>query len=103
MSFRTKRVLFITPFYMLFQFFLLKYLFLLFGGLNNSYLIVITILLGLLHCMPMFFEAKKSNSFTRLLSTLDGIWMWASVMFFIDILVIYVGGLFIELPFEVIS
>ncbi len=102
MSFRTRRVLFITPFYMIFQFFLLKYLFLLFGGLNDAYLIVISIFLGLLHCMPMFFEAKKSTGFTRLLSTLDGIWMWASVMFFIAILVIYIGGLFIPMPFEVI-
>ena len=36
MSFRTRRVLFITPFYMLFEFFLLKYIFFLFGGMDDT-------------------------------------------------------------------
>lgn len=98
MSFRTKRVLFITPFYMIFQFFLLKYLFLLLGDVSDGHLIILTILLGLIHCMPMFFEAKKSTYLGRLLSTIDGIWMWASVMFLIDIVVIYIIGTFIMLP-----
>ena len=40
MDFRTRRVLFSTPFYMLFEFFLLKYIFLLFGGLDDSYLLI---------------------------------------------------------------
>ena len=37
----------------------------------------------------MFFETKKSTFFGRLLTTINGIWMWASVMFLIDIIVIY--------------
>lgn len=49
----------------------------------------------------MFFESKKSTLIGRLLSTLDGIWMWASVMFLIDILVIYILGIFIDFPTEV--
>ncbi|WP_405269907.1 metallophosphoesterase [Methanobrevibacter sp.] len=102
MSFRTRRVLSVTPFYMLFEFFLLKYLFLLFGGLNDIYLIVLTILIGLLHCIPMFFETKKSTSLGRLLTTINGVWMWASVMFLIDIIIIYSVGKFIALPFELI-
>ena len=102
MSFRTRRVLFITPFYMLFEFYLLKYIFLLFGGLNDAYLLILTVLIGLLHCGPMFFEAKKSTSLGRFLSTVNGVWMWASVMFFIDIVIIYVIGLFVELPLEII-
>ena len=103
MSRRTRRVLFVTPFYMLFEFFLLKYLFLLFGGLNDIYLFILTVLAGLLHCIPMFFETKKSTFFGRLLTTINGIWMWASVMFLIDIIVIYLIGRFITLPFEVVS
>ncbi len=102
MSFRTRRVIFITPFYMIFQFFLLKYLFLLFGGVNDVYLIVITLFIGLLHCLPMFFEARKSTVVGRLLTTINGVWMWASVMFLIDIIVIYLLGMFIKLPFEAI-
>ena len=102
MSRRTRRVLFATPFYMLFEFFLIKYIFLLFGGLNDIYLFVLTVLVGLLHCIPMFFETKKSTFFGRLLTTINGIWMWASVMFLIDIIVIYLIGRFITLPFEVV-
>lgn len=102
MSRRTRRVLFVTPFYMLFEFFLIKYIFLLFGGLNDIYLFVLTVLVGLLYCIPMFFETKKSTFFGRLLTTISGIWMWASVMFLIDIIVIYLIGRFITLPFDVV-
>ena len=98
MSFRTRRVLFITPFYMLFEFFLLKYLFLLIGGLNDGHLVILTVIIGALYFVPMLFEEKKSRAFTRFLETIDGIWMWASVMFLIDIVVIYLAGLFIGIP-----
>lgn len=101
MSFRTRRVIFITPFYMLFEFFLLKYLFLLLGGINDVYIILVAILIGLLHLLPMFFEAKKSRVITRFLSTVDGVWMWASVMFLIEILVLYLLGNFITLSSEI--
>lgn len=98
MSFRTRRVLFITPFYMLFEFFLLKYIFLLIGGMEETYLLVLTLLVGLNHFIPMLFEAKKSRRITRFLTTIDGVWMWASVMFLIDILAVYSLGCFIKLP-----
>ena len=101
MSFRTRRVIFMTPFYMLFEFFLLKYLFLLLGGINDVYIILVAILIGLLHLLPMFFEAKKSRVITRFLSTVDGVWMWASVMFLIEILVLYLLGNFITLSSEI--
>ncbi len=100
---RTRRVLFITPFYMLFEFFLLKYLFLLFCKVNESHLLVLVLLIGLLHCIPVLFENKKSTSIGRLLNTIDGVWMWASVMFFFAIVVIYILGRFISLPIELIS
>lgn len=102
MSFRTKRVLLSVPFYMLFEYFLIKYIFLLIGGIENSYLIVLTVLIGLNRFIPMFFEAKKSRGITRFLTAVDGIWMWFSLMFFIDILVIYAVGHFIHLPLAVI-
>lgn len=102
MSFRTRRVLFITPFYMIFQFFLFKYIFLLIGNVNDGYSIILAILLGLIHCIPMFFEAKKSTSLGRLLSTVDGVWMWASMMFLIDIVIIYAISMFIAIPKSII-
>lgn len=102
MSFRTRRVIFITPFYVLFEFFLLKYLFALFGDVNEVYILLLSIVIGLIHFVPMLFEARKSTKFGRLLSNIDGIWMWASVMFLIDILIIYLLGCFVALPFEII-
>ena len=102
MSFRTKRVLLSTPFYMLFEFYLFKYIFLLFGGLDDIYLLLLTILIGLNRFSPMLFEAHKSRKITRFLTTVDGLWMWASLMFLLDIIMIYVIGSFITLPSIVI-
>ncbi|WP_407423320.1 metallophosphoesterase [Methanobrevibacter sp.] len=102
MSFRTRRVIFITPFYTLFEFFLLKYILLLLGGVWDGYLLISAVLIGILHVSPMFFEAKKSRRITRFLSTVDGVWMWASVMFLIDILVIYLIGSFVEIPHVIV-
>ena len=102
MSFRTRRVLFITPFYMLFEFFLLKYLFLLVGGIDDAYLILLTAIIGAFHFLPMLFEEKKSRAVTRFLETINGVWMWASLMFLIAIIVIYLLGLFVEMPQEIV-
>lgn len=101
MSFRTKRVIFSTPFYMLFEFFLLKYMFLLIGGIWDGYILILIVLIGLLRIVPMFFEQKKSRKITRILATIDGVWMWASLMFLIDILIIYLMGSFIKLTPEI--
>ena len=102
MSFRTRRVLFMTPFYMIFQFFLLKYLFLLIGGLNDWYLAMFAIVMGLLNVIPMLLETKKSRRITRFLQTIDGVWMWVSLMLLIDVIAIYLLEIFVELPGQVI-
>ena len=98
MSFRSRRVWISTPFYVIFQFFLLKYIFLLLGGVNDAYLAVMAIVVGLLRIVPMLFESKKSRPVTRFLQNIDGIWMWASLMFFIDIVVVYVIKIFVDIP-----
>ena len=98
MSFRSRRIIITTPFYMIFEFFLLKYMFLLIGGLEDIYLIILAIIIGLLHFIPMFFESKKSTAVCRGLETVHGVWMWASLMFFIDVLVIYFLKNFIAIP-----
>lgn len=98
MSFRSRRVWFSTPFYVIFQFFLLKYMFLLIGGLDDSFLIIIAIIFGLLRIIPMIFEEKKSRPVTRFLQTIDGVWMWASLMIFIEVVAIYLIGIFVEIP-----
>jgi len=50
----------------------------------------------------LIFESKKSRGITRFLTVIDGIWMWASLMFLMDIVFIYIVARFIALPFEVI-
>lgn len=87
---------------MIFQFFLLKYLLMLFGGVSDVYLIILAVVVGLLHFIPMFFESKKSTVVGRFLTTIDGVWMWTSLMLLIDIVVIYTLGMFVKLPFEII-
>ena len=86
-----------TPFYMLFEFFLLKYLFMLFHPLSNLELLFITIIIGIINMIPMFFEEKKSRFITRLLAEISAIWMWASLMFLIDIVVIYAADYFFNI------
>ena len=73
----------------------------LFHPLDDLTILALTVLVGLLHLVPMFFEAKKSTVIGRFLSAVDGVWMWASVMFLIDILIIYASSIFIHLPAEV--
>jgi predicted MPP superfamily phosphohydrolase len=102
MSFRTRRVLYGTPLYMIFQFFLLKLLFSYFGGINDVYTLIITLLLGLLQSVPMLFEEKKSSTIGRLLSTIFGVWEWFLVMLFIDEVLIFIIGRFIEISKEMI-
>ena len=98
MSFRTRRVLVSTPFYMVFQYFLMKYILLSIGITADGYLILFAILMGFVRSVPMFFEARKSTSLGRFVSTFDGVWMWASLMFVIDLAIIYLLGMFIALP-----
>lgn len=102
MSFRTKRVILSTFLVMIYEFFLMKYLFLLFGGLDDICLLLLTILFGILNMVPMFFEEKKSRPITRLLDTISGFWIWMSLFYLFVILIIYIGGVYIDWPFYII-
>ena len=98
MSFRTRRVIFMTPFLMLYEFFLLKYLFLLFGGMDDIYIGILIILFGFLHIVPMLFEEKKSRFITRVLDEIGGLWIWASLFVFFDLIIIYSLASFVKVP-----
>ena len=87
-----------TPFLMLYEFFLLKYLFLLFGGMDDIYIGSLTILFGFLHIVPMLFEEKKSRPITRALDEICGIWIWASLFILFDLIIIYSIALFVKVP-----
>jgi hypothetical protein len=98
MSFRTRRVLISVPFYIVFQFFLLKYIFLLMGGIEEIYIVALALIIGLNRFVPMIFESRKSRGLTRFLTAADGVWMWASLLFLIDVVIIYAIGSFVDLP-----
>ena len=98
MSFRSRRVILSTPFYMIFEYFLMKYTFSLLGSISDIYFILFAVGIGFLRLFPMFFEEKKSRRITRILTTIDGVWMWASLMLFIDILIIYLINVFVSTP-----
>lgn len=102
MSFRTKRVFMSTPLIAIFEFFLMKYLFALFGGLDDVYIFLLTVLFVMLNTVPMLFEERKSRFITRLLDEISGFWIWMSLFFFFDIVLIYILGTFMELPFYII-
>ena len=98
MSFRTRRVIFMTPLLMIFEFFLLKYLFALFGGINDLYIGLLVILFAFLHIVPMLFEERKSRFITRCLDEIGNLWIWASLFILIDLIIIYFLGLFLKVP-----
>lgn len=103
MSFRTRRVLTMTPLWMILEFFLLKYIFLLYGGLNDYITLGITVVLGLIQVLPMFFEERHSTRTGRFLSTLFGVWEWYVVMFLILTVALYIAGVFVSIPRNIIS
>lgn len=92
-----------TPLLMIMDFFILKYLLLLFGGLNDVYLLLIIFILGLLHFVPMLFEMKKSTFFGRILTEIDGIWRGFSFFIIFALVIIYALNCFISLPFIIIE
>lgn len=98
MSRRTRRVLVSTPLIAIFEFFLMKYLFLLFGGLDDLWIFFLTILFVLLNIVPMLFEERKSRFITRLLDKISGFWIFMSLFFFFDLIFIYAIGSFIKIP-----
>ncbi|MBQ2962755.1 metallophosphoesterase [Methanobrevibacter sp.] len=102
MSFRTRRVIMSTPFMMLYEFFLMKYLFLLFGGLEDIYLLLLTVLFAILKIVPMLFEERKSRRITRFLDHISAFWIFMSLFTFFDLLLIYAIGAYIELPIYII-
>ena len=50
----------------------------------------------------MFFEAKKSTFVGRFLTTVDVVWMWASLMYLIEVLAIYIIKMFVAIPQNII-
>lgn len=103
MSFRTRRVVLTAPFYLIFEYFLFKYLFSLYGGISDLYLIILVLILTAIRTIPTLFEEKKSTKIGRFFSTLSGIWLWFLMMIFIYLVVIYIIEIFIKIPVNILS
>lgn len=102
MSFRTRRVILSSPFILILVFFVMKYFFALFGGLDDSYLISLTLVFGIMRIGSMLFEEKKSRRITRTLDEISQIWLWLSFFFAMDLAIIYLIGFFVDFPFIVV-
>lgn len=102
MSFRTRRVIMFTPFMMLFEFFLIKFLFLLFGGIDDIYAILLVILFAILRIVPMLFEEKKSRRITRFLDHIIAFWIFMSLFVFFALVIIYTASIFVIVPMPTI-
>ena len=102
MSFRTRRVIFTSPIILIFVFFVMKYLFSLFGIVNDYYLILLTLLFGIFRIGSMLLEEKKSRFITRILDEISQIWLWLSFFFAMDLVLIYIIRCFAEIPFAII-
>lgn len=100
MSFRKKRVIRSTPLFMILYFIFLKYLFLLFGGIDDLYSLVLAIILALFEIVPMLCEEKKSTIGGRIASTINGLWKWSFLFLVMDTVVIYVLKSFVNLSYE---
>ena len=102
MSFRKRRVLMMTPLYIIFEFFLLKYLFLLIYPLDDLTIALMALILGLMNVVSMLLELKKSRFITRLLTEIFAIWIWASMMYLIELVIIYSVSIFFQLDHTLI-
>ncbi|WP_295722471.1 metallophosphoesterase [uncultured Methanobrevibacter sp.] len=103
MSHRTRRIIGTAPFLGIFYFFLIKYTFLLFGGLNDWVILFISLILVLLHILPTLFEERKSRFITRVLANIYGIIQWLSVMYLIEVVLIYIICSFINLKSYILA
>lgn len=98
MDFRTRRILFGTPFFMIYEFFTLKYLSNLFVSFNDLYLIPVIILLEATRIIPTFTERNKSTKMGRFLSTFYGVYEWFLVMFLFYLILMHIIGLVTAQP-----
>lgn len=82
---------------MIFEFFLIKYLLKLFGGIDEKYIILIILIFGILNIIPTILEDKKSHIITRTLDKITKIWIWFSLFILFDIVIIYILSVFINI------
>ncbi|RAP54258.1 MAG: metallophosphatase [Methanosphaera sp. rholeuAM130] len=98
MDFRTRRILFGSPFFMIYEFHAFKYLLSLFMSVNDFYLIPMVLFIEAIRIVATFTERKKSTGIGRFLSTFYGVCEWFLMMLFFYLVIVYALGSYVEIP-----
>lgn len=99
MNFQKHRMLVGIPFFVIINFFILKYTILLFReSFNEWYLLILAIFLGILHILPIIFESDKSTILGRFISKIMGVWTWILMFLTMDVVAIYILDYVFTLP-----
>ena len=91
MNFQKNRMLIGIPFFVIINFFILKYTILLFKEeFNEWYLFILAIFLGILHILPIIYESDKSTVLGRFVAKTMGVWTWILMFLTMDVVAIYI-------------
>ena len=86
MNFQKSRMLIGIPFFVIINFFILKYTILLFREeFNEWYLLILAIFLGILHILPIIYESDKSTVLGRFVAKTMGVWTWILMFLAMDV------------------
>ncbi|MDO5849657.1 MAG: metallophosphoesterase [Methanobacteriaceae archaeon] len=102
MNFQKHRMLIGIPFLVIINFFVIKYTTLLFAEINEWYILIIALILGILKILPLIFESEKSTKLGRFLSKMMGVWSWVWMFLAMDVTAIYILDYVFTLPFWLI-
>lgn len=98
MNFQKTRMITAIPFYIIINFFILKYLLLLFTDVNNWYMLGISVILAIIHLIPIVYENDKSTKLGRLFAEFSGVWTWILMFLAMDVVAIYIIDYLYTLP-----
>ena len=102
MNFQKTRMLIGVPFLLVIYFFVIKYTILLFTEVNEWYIVIIALILGILRILPIIFESEKSTKLGRFLANIMGVWSWVWMFLAMDVTAIYILDYVFTLPFWLI-
>ncbi|MCQ2964463.1 MAG: hypothetical protein MJ203_02735 [archaeon] len=99
MNFQKNRMLLGIPFFVIINFFILKYTILLFREeFNEWYLLILAIFLGILHILPIIYESDKSTVLGRFVAKTMGVWTWILMFLTMDVVAIYILDYVFTIP-----
>ena len=92
-----------TVFLFIYNYFLIDILFRYIDyQLNPVVLLSICLFLALVNIISITVEMNASHKITRIFMEISELWKWASLMFLFELILLYVLGLFIKIPRELV-